>query len=58
MFFSTSVHAQDSMLCVDYHWSEDQANLMMKKFGNKWDDNNSWEDRAEVIRKVALFLPE
>jgi hypothetical protein len=46
------------MLCVDYHWSEDQANLMMKKFGNKWDDNNSWEDRAEVIRKVALFLPE
>jgi len=43
--------AQDSLLCMGKHWTEDQANLMMKKFEGTWGDLESWETRAESIRK-------
>lgn len=45
------VFAQDSMLCMGAHWTEDQGNLMMKKLAATWDDLDSWEERAEMIRK-------
>lgn len=41
--------AQDSMLCMGHHWTEDEANLMMKKFASEWDDLSSWEKRAAII---------
>lgn len=31
-------NAQQGMLCQGHHWTEDEANLMMKKFGEQWDD--------------------
>ena len=44
------VSAQESLLCMGAYWTEDDANLMMKTFASKWDDRESWEDRAHMIR--------
>ncbi len=50
----THAFGQDSLLCVGYHWSEDEANLMMKKFAATWSDRASWEERANVIRQGII----
>ena len=47
-------YAQDNMLCRGKYWTEDQGNLMMKKFGSEWNDLQSWEQRAEVIKNGIL----
>ncbi len=49
-----SVKAQESMLCVGGHWTEDEANLMMKEFRSSWNDLESWEARAETIREGII----
>jgi len=36
------------------HWTEDEANLMMKEFSLKWNDRASWEERAGIIRKGII----
>jgi len=46
--------AQDNMLCVGRHWTEDEANLMMKSFALTWDDLESWEERATMIRSGII----
>ena len=55
LFFCTipqmQAQAQEGELCQGHHWTEDEANLMMKRFGEQWDDLQSWEQRAERIRK-------
>ena len=55
LFFCTipqmHAQAQEGELCQGHHWTEDEANLMMKRFGEQWDDLQSWEERAERIRK-------
>lgn len=51
---STSAIGQDSLLCVGHHWSEDEANLMMKKFSKEWDDLASWVVRADMIRQGII----
>ena len=53
LFFCLTSHiqAQEGELCQGHHWTEDEANLMMKRFGEQWDDLQSWEQRAERIRK-------
>ncbi len=43
--------SQPNMLCVGYHWTEDEANLKMKEFASTWNDLESWENRAGMIRK-------
>ena len=43
--------AQESMLCVGAHWSEDVANQKMKEFRASWEDLQSWEARARIIRQ-------
>jgi len=48
---SINIYGQDTLLCVGNHWTEDEANLMMKKFATEWDDIDSWEKRAQVIKK-------
>ncbi len=50
----TPVFAQESMLCVGGHWTEDQANLMIKEFSGNWQDLESWENRAAVIRQGII----
>jgi dienelactone hydrolase len=49
-----NVPGQDKMSCVGHHWTEDEANLMMKEFAASWDDLPSWEKRAVMIRKGII----
>lgn len=46
--------AQDSLLCVGSHWSEDEANLRMKEFRSAWNDLESWESRAAVVKQGLI----
>ena len=52
LLFSVSLsgYGQDGMLCVGYHWTEDEANVRMKEFAATWHDLESWEQRANMIR--------
>lgn len=52
--FLHAATAQESMLCVGGHWTEDEANMMMKKFRSGWNDLESWEARADVIRQGII----
>ncbi len=47
-------YAQESMLCVGRHWTEDEANLQMKTFAAQWDDLESWEQRAQTIKNGII----
>jgi len=49
-----SVSAQDNMLCRGHFWTEDEANLVMKEFAGEWNDRDSWENRADIIRQGIL----
>lgn len=53
-FFNLNASSQDTMLCQGYYWTEDQANLMMKKFSMEWNDLPSWEKRADMIRRGII----
>ena len=44
------VFSQEPLLCMGAHWTEDDANLMMKTFASEWNDRVSWEERAQMIR--------
>ncbi|MBX2814984.1 MAG: acetylxylan esterase [Saprospiraceae bacterium] len=46
--------AQDNMLCMGAHWTEQEANLQMKHFAKQWHDLESWEERRERIKKGLL----
>lgn len=48
---SINSYGQDAMLCVGNHWTEDEANLMIKSFAKEWDDVESWERRAQRIKQ-------
>jgi len=50
----STVSAQESMLCVGGHWTEDEANQKMKEFKASWDDLESWEARAAIIRQGIM----
>jgi len=46
--------AQESMLCMGAHWTEDEANLMMKEFASLWSGKPGWEERAAMIRQGMI----
>ena len=52
--FTFSLIAQDPMLCVGAHWTEDEANRKMKEFRATWNDLESWESRADIIRQGII----
>ncbi|SHJ94349.1 alpha/beta hydrolase family protein [Pseudozobellia thermophila] len=54
LLFISSFQAQDNMLCVGRYWSEDQGNLMLKKFASEWNDLPSWEARSERIKQGII----
>jgi len=56
LIFATSIgiYPKDHMLCVGHHWTEDEANKIMKEFANQWDDIDSWEKRAERIKQGII----
>jgi len=45
---------QEDMLCVGRYWTEDEGNLKMKEFASTWDDLESWQDRATMIKKGII----
>ena len=49
-----SLISQDAMLCSGAHWTEDEANRKMKEFRTTWDDLESWESRADIIRQGII----
>lgn len=51
---SLTAYGQDPMLCQGAHWTEDEANMMMKKFSAEWDDLESWEERANRIKRGII----
>ena len=60
LLFATNINinSQDHMLCVGRYWTEDEANLQMKKFLMLWDDIDSWETSVkEVAGKGEAAIP-
>ena len=51
---NTAVYSQDSLLCVGHHWTEDEANVIMKRFASEWNDIESWEKRAHRIKQCII----
>ena len=51
---ASQVNGQENLLCRGSYWTEDQANLMMKKFASTWDSRESWEKRANIIRNGII----
>lgn len=54
LILSAVVYGQESLLCVGGHWSEDEANLVMKEFASEWSDLASWEKRRDRIKKGII----
>jgi len=54
LLYTFPLFAQDSMLCVGRHWTEDEANLMMKDFAKAWSNKASWEKRKEIIKNGII----
>ncbi|WP_242094559.1 alpha/beta hydrolase family protein [Aestuariivivens sediminicola] len=52
--FSIGVFGQDAMLCMGHYWTEDEANVMMKRFKSEWDDLPTWEKRADQIKQGII----
>lgn len=52
--FAINGFAQDNMLCQDAYWTEDQANIIMKKWAGEWKTKADWEKRADVIRQGII----
>ncbi|MCF6222473.1 MAG: acetylxylan esterase [Flavobacteriaceae bacterium] len=54
LYFSSPIIAQDDLLCIGKYWTEDEANLEMKKFTKEWHDKASWEKRAAKIKEGII----
>ena len=54
VFITTTLSAQNGMLCQGAYWTEDEANLVMKDFAGQWSDLASWEARAAVIKSRII----
>ena len=49
-----SLSQTDSLLCQGDYWTEDEANVMMKKFAGEWNDIASWQRRASIIKQNII----
>lgn len=56
LFLGLNIHGygQENLLCQGNYWTEDQANLEMKKFAKTWNNTLSWEKRADRIREGII----
>lgn len=48
------LNAQERMLCQGAYWTEDQANVLMKKWASEWNTPADWEKRAGIIRQGII----
>lgn len=46
--------AQENMLCQGVYWTEDEANILMKKWATEWTTRADWETRADIIRQGLI----
>jgi dienelactone hydrolase len=46
--------AQENMLCQGAYWTEDEANILMKKWATEWTTRAEWEKRADIIRQGLI----
>lgn len=44
-----TLFAQENMLSQGAYWTEDEANIQMKKWASDWTTRSDWENRSEVI---------
>ncbi|MEM9144235.1 MAG: acetylxylan esterase, partial [Bacteroidota bacterium] len=51
---ANTVKGQEALLCRGHHWTEEEANLMLKSFASEWDDRVSWEARAKRIKRGII----
>lgn len=49
-----TLFAQENMLSQGAYWTEDEANIQMKKWASEWNTRSDWEDRSEIIRKGII----
>ena len=54
LLLSFPLYSQESMLCMGAHWTEDEANLQMKKMASSWSDLESWEARKKMIKEHMI----
>lgn len=47
-------YAQDNFLCQGKYWTEDEGNLMMKRFAGEWNSLVTWESHADKIRQGII----
>ena len=55
LFTYTGLQAQSDNLCVNEYWTEDEANIEMKKMASKWNDLESWEIRKNEIKAQIIY---
>ena len=51
---ANNIYAQKNQLCQGAYWTEDEANVMMKKWASDWNTRDEWEKRAEMIRRGII----
>lgn len=44
-----TLFAQENKLSQGAYWTEDEANIQMKKWASEWTTRQDWENRSEVI---------
>lgn len=49
-----TLFAQENMLSQGAYWTEDEANIQMKKWATEWTTRQDWENRSEIIRQGII----
>ena len=48
------IYMENPDLCTGKHWTEAEGKQMLDVFSNQWNDQSSWEERADIINKTIL----
>ena len=48
------IYKENLDLCTGKHWTEAEGKQMLETFSNQWNDQSSWEERADIINKTIL----
>ena len=48
------IYMENPDLCTGKHWTEAEGKQMLDVFSNQWNDQSSWEERANIISKTIL----
>ena len=48
------IYKENLDLCTGKHWTEAEGKQMLDTFSNQWNDQYSWEERADIIKKTII----